>query len=109
MSDYSVEISNPTEEIQRLIGFVESTDLKLKTMPGLVQKARRLQEKLSKEKEEKVRVRALNKIVTAKGTKILELKATTGTFVCSLHGVRARAVENERDLETAKGRRSFGL
>lgn len=51
-SDYTVKIGRVTRKVQRLTDFVESKDLKLQTMLGLVEKTRRLREKLSKLKRE---------------------------------------------------------
>lgn len=49
-SEYSVMIVKLTRGVQRLTGLVESKNLELQTMRGLVEEARRLREELDKVK-----------------------------------------------------------
>lgn len=63
--DYSVKIEKLTREVQRLTGLVESKNLKLQSMPGLVEETSRLGQALSKLKSDKKRLTAENKVAVA--------------------------------------------
>lgn len=99
ISEYFAKISKLMREVKRLSDSVESKDLELYTMPGLVEEAGSLQKEVSTLKEEKGCLVAANKVVLSLGTGISALKATTGSLVLSLQEVKVRSVEVERDLK----------
>lgn len=73
-SDSFVKIWNRVLEVQRLSGMVESKDLKLQTIPGLVEEASRLREELLQQKEDEDRSETENKSMLALSTKRFQLK-----------------------------------
>lgn len=101
-SDYSVSISKLMRDVQQLSGLVESMNLDLQTMPGLVDEASRLWEDLAKLNRVKDCPTAVNKIMLALETGISELKTTTCSGVSSLQEVKPRASNSKRGLENAQ-------
>lgn len=87
------------EKVQRLTGFVESTELELRTTLGLVEDASRSWEEIFTTKEDRDRITTENEVVHAPRTKILELKTTTGSLAGSLQEVKACAFETVRELK----------
>lgn len=97
--DYSLKISKLTQEVQWRIVLFESKDLELHTKPGSMEAPSRLPEKSCEPKRGKDRSHAENKIVPALETKIVELKTMTGSVICFLQEVKARAFKNKRNLK----------
>lgn len=98
-SGHSLKNLTRKQEVQGLSGLVESDYLELETMPGLVDKAIRLQEKLPKLKKDKDRLLTENKFALPPGTEIFDLKTKIGFIVESLQKVKSHGIETKRNLK----------